>query len=118
EVKAVYRTRNYDEGRYIVMATRKGVVKKTEFAAYNTKLRADGIIALNLKSEEDELIGVTLTSGEDDLLLISANGQAVRFNEGSVRAMGRTASGVNGMKLRDGDEVISIDVARDDTELL
>ncbi|MEO6867974.1 MAG: DNA gyrase subunit A [Gaiellales bacterium] len=118
QVKAVYRTRNYDENRYIIMATKKGVVKKTEFSAYNTKLRADGIIALNLKTDEDELIGVTLTNGEDDLLLISANGQAVRFNEGSVRAMGRTASGVNGMKLRAGDEVISIDVARDDTELL
>jgi DNA gyrase subunit A len=103
QVKAVYRTRTYDENRYIVMATRKGVVKKTEFQAYNTKLRADGIIALNLKSEDDELIGVTLTSGEDDLLLISANGQAVRFHEGTVRAMGRTAAGVAGMKLRDGD---------------
>jgi DNA gyrase subunit A len=118
EVKAVYRTRNYDENKYIIMATRRGVVKKTEFAAYNTKLRADGIIALNLKSDEDELIGVTLTSGEDDLLLISANGQAVRFNEGTVRAMGRTASGVAGMKLREGDEVISIDVAKDADELL
>ena len=118
QVKAVYRTRNYDENKYIIMATKRGVVKKTEFAAYNTKLRADGIIALNLKSDEDELIGVTLTSGEDDLLLISANGQAVRFNEQTVRSMGRTASGVAGMKLRDGDEVISIDVPRDDTELL
>jgi DNA gyrase subunit A len=118
QVKAVYRTRNYDEQKYIVMATRKGVVKKTEFEAYNTKLRADGIIALNLKSEDDELIGVTLTSGDDDLLLISANGQAVRFHESSVRAMGRTAAGVAGMKLREGDQVISIDVAKDDAELL
>jgi DNA gyrase subunit A len=118
QVKAVYRTRNYDEQKYIIMATKRGVVKKTEFAAYNTKLRADGIIALNLKSDEDELIGVCLTSGNDDLLLISANGQAVRFDESTVRSMGRTASGVAGMKLREGDEVISIDVARDDTELL
>jgi DNA gyrase subunit A len=118
QVKAVYRTRNYDENKYIVMATRKGVVKKTEFDAYNTKLRADGIIALNLKTEDDELIGVTLTSGDDDLLLISANGQAVRFHESSVRPMGRTAAGVKGMNVRDGDEVISVDVARDDLELL
>ncbi|MCB0879398.1 MAG: DNA gyrase subunit A, partial [Thermoleophilia bacterium] len=118
QVKAVYRTRNYDENKYIVMATRKGVVKKTEFDAYNTKLRADGIIALNLKTEDDELIGVTLTSGDDDLLLISANGQAVRFHESTVRSMGRTAAGVAGMKLRDGDHVISIDVAKDDMELL
>jgi len=118
QVKAVYRTRNYDEQKYIIMATKKGVVKKTEFEAYNTKLRADGIIALNLKSEDDELIGVTLTSGDDDLLLISANGQAVRFHESSVRSMGRTAAGVAGMKLRAGDQVISIDVAKDDAELL
>jgi DNA gyrase subunit A len=118
QVKAVYRTRNYDENKFIVMATRKGVVKKTEFAAYNTKLRADGIIALNLKTDDDELIGVTLTSGDDDLLLISANGQAVRFHEGTVRSMGRTAAGVAGMKLREGDSVISIDVAKDDMELL
>ncbi|MCW2973121.1 MAG: gyrA [Thermoleophilia bacterium] len=118
QVKAVYRTRNYDEQKYIIMATKKGVVKKTEFAAYNTKLRADGIIALNLKTDEDELIGVCLTSGDDDLLLVSANGQAVRFHEESVRSMGRTASGVKGMNVKAGDEVISIDVARDDQDLL
>ena len=118
QVKAVYRTRNYDENKFIIMATKKGVVKKTEFNAYNTKLRADGIIALNLKTDDDELIGVTLTSGDDDLLLISANGQAVRFHESSVRSMGRTAAGVAGMKLRAGDQVISIDVAKDDAELL
>ncbi|MCW2962228.1 MAG: gyrA, partial [Thermoleophilia bacterium] len=118
QVKAVYRTRNYDEQKYIIMATRKGIVKKTEFAAYNTKLRADGIIALNLKTDDDELIGVTLTSGDDDLLLITANGQAVRFHEESVRSMGRTAGGVKGMNVRAGDDVISIDVARDEAELL
>ena len=117
-VKAVYRTRNYDENKFIVMATRRGVVKKTEFTAYNTKLRADGIIALSMKSDEDELIGVALTSGDDDLLLVTANGQASRFHETTVRAMGRTASGVQGMKLKDGDEVISIDVARDELDLL
>lgn len=117
-VKAVYRTRNYDENKFIVMATRRGVVKKTEFNAYNTKLRADGIIALSMKSDEDELIGVALTSGDDDLLLVTANGQASRFHETTVRAMGRTASGVQGMKLKDGDEVISIDVARDELDLL
>ena len=116
-VRAVYRTRNYDENKYIIMATKKGVVKKTEFAAYNTKLRADGIIALNIR-EGDELIGVALTSGDDDLLMVSTNGKATRFHEGSVRAMGRTASGVQGMKVKPGDEVISIDVARDELDML
>ncbi len=115
-VKAVYRTRNYDENKYLVMATKNGVVKKTEFGSYNTVLKADGIIALKVR-DEDELIGVTLTSGDDDLMLVSAKGQAVRFHENKVRPMGRTASGVRGMSLREDDRVISIDVARDDTDL-
>ena len=117
-ILAVYRTRNYDENKYIIMATRKGIVKKTEFEAYNTKLRADGIIALSMKSDEDELIGVCLTSGDDDLLMITENGQATRFHESTVRSMGRTASGVQGMKLKPNDRVISIDVARDEMDLL
>jgi DNA gyrase subunit A len=116
-VRAVYRTRNYDENKYIIMASKNGVVKKTEFEAYNTKLRADGIIALNIR-EGDELIGVALTSGDDDLLMVSTNGQAARFHESTVRPMGRTASGVQGMKVKEGDEVISIDVARDDLDML
>ena len=118
-VRSVYRTRNYDEGKYLVMATKDGIVKKTEFAEYNTKLRADGIIALKMKSEDDELVGVCLTDGEDDLLMVTRNGQAVRFSEENVRAMGRTASGVRGVKLKsDDDRVISICVAKDDQDLL
>jgi DNA gyrase subunit A len=117
QVMAVIETRAYDEGLYLLFATRKGIVKKTEFKAYDTVLKADGIIALKIR-DDDELIGVRLTDGDDDVLMVSRNGQAVRFSEGDVRPMGRVASGVSGMKLRKGDEVIAVEIARDDQDLL
>jgi DNA gyrase subunit A len=117
QVMAVIETRAYDEGRYLLFATRKGVVKKTAFKAYDTVLKADGIIALKIR-EGDELVGVRLTDGDDHVLLVSRNGQAVRFSERDVRPMGRDASGVAGMKLRPGDEVIAVEIARDDQDLL
>jgi DNA gyrase subunit A len=92
-------------------------VKKTAFKAYDTVLKADGIIALKIR-EGDELVGVRLTDGDDHVLLVSRNGQAVRFSERDVRPMGRDASGVAGMKLRPGDEVIAVEIARDDQDLL
>jgi len=116
-IRAVIATRNFEEARYLVFATRKGVVKKTQFLEYNTPLKADGIIALKMR-EDDELIGVRLSNGEDDILMVSRMGQAVRFSEKDVRAMGRPASGVAGMKLRAGDEVIEVDIAADDADLL
>jgi DNA gyrase subunit A len=116
-IRAVIATRDYKEARYLVFATKKGVVKKTEFLEYNTPLKADGIIALKMR-EDDELIGVRLSDGEDDVLMVSRMGQAVRFSEKDVRPMGRPASGVAGMKLRAGDEVIEVDIASDDADLL
>ena len=118
-VRAVVQTRNFGESKYLVFGTRNGVVKKTELKAYNTPLKADGIIAIKMR-EGDELIGVRHSSGDNDLLMVSRLGQAVRFHETEVRAMGRDASGVQGMKLRAGadDEVIALDVALDDTDLL
>jgi DNA gyrase subunit A len=116
-IRAVIATRNFEEAKYLVFATKKGVVKKTEFLEYNTPLKADGIIALRMR-EDDELIGVRLSDGEDDILMVSRMGQAVRFSENDVRAMGRPASGVAGMKLRAGDEVIEVDIASDDADLL
>jgi DNA gyrase subunit A len=116
-VQAVIDTRDYSEGKYLLFATRNGVVKKTEFKAYDTVLRADGIIALKIRGG-DELIGVRLTDGEDDVLMVSRNGYAVRFSERDVRAMGRDTSGVAGMRLRSGDEVIAVEIARDDQDLL
>jgi DNA gyrase subunit A len=116
-VRAVIATRDYKEARYLVFATRCGIVKKTPFLDYNTPLKADGIIAIKLR-DEDELIGVRLSDGDDDILMVSRAGQAIRFHETSVRSMGRVASGVRGMSLRSGDEVISVNVAADDADLL
>jgi DNA gyrase subunit A len=116
-VRAVIATRNFEEARYLVFATRKGMVKKTEFGAYNTPLKADGIIAIKLRNG-DELVGARLAGDGDDVLMVSRMGQAVRFHGKRVRAMGRDTSGVAGMKLRSGDEVIEVDIAADDADLL
>ncbi len=117
QVRAVVQTRDFGEAKYLVFGTKNGVVKKTELAAYNTPLRADGIIAIKMR-EGDELVGVRHSSGDDDILMISKLGQAIRFNEQEVRAMGRDTSGVAGMRLRKGDEVISVNIAHDDSDLL
>ena len=117
QVRAVVQTRDFKEAEFLVFATKNGVVKKTRLEAYNTSLKADGIIAIKMR-EGDELVGVRHSSGEDDLLMVSRAGQAIRFSEQDVRAMGRDASGVQGMRLRAGDEVIAIAVAQDDSDLL
>jgi DNA gyrase subunit A len=116
-VRAVIQTRNFEEAEYLLFATKNGVVKKTKLAAYNTPLRADGIIAIRMR-DGDELVGVRHSSGDDDVLMVSRNGQAIRFSEQDVRAMGRDASGVQGMRLRAGDEVISVAIAAPDSDLL
>ena len=117
-VQSVLSTRDFSEGRYLVFATRNGIVKKTEFIAYNTPIRADGIIAINIR-DDDELIAVRRTSGHDDIIMVSRSGQASRFSEDAVRSMGRDTSGVRGMNVsQKGNSVLSMDVARDDQELL
>jgi DNA gyrase subunit A len=116
-VRAVIQTRKFEEAKYLVFGTKKGVVKKTELKAYNTPLKADGIIAIKMR-DGDELVGVRHSSGNDDVLMVSKLGQAIRFNEQNARAMGRDASGVQGMRLRGDDEVISINIAQDDADLL
>jgi DNA gyrase subunit A len=117
QVRAVVQTRDFAEAKYLVFGTKKGVVKKTELTAYNTPLRADGIIAIKMR-EGDELVAVRHSSGDDDILMVSKLGQAIRFHEQQVRPMGRDASGVQGMRLRGDDEVISINIAQDDSDLL
>src|SRR5436189_5495348 len=116
-VRAVVQTRDFGEARFLVFGTKNGIVKKTELAAYNTSLKADGIIAIKMR-EGDELIGARHSTGDDDVLLVSRLGQAIRFSERDVRAMGRDASGVQGMRLRGEDEVISVAIAADDADLL
>jgi DNA gyrase subunit A len=117
QVRAVVQTRDFGEAKYLVFGTKNGVIKKTELAAYNTSLKADGIIAIKMR-DGDELVAVRHSSGNDDILMVSKRGQAIRFHENQVRAMGRDASGVQGMRLRAGDEVISINIAQDDADLL
>jgi DNA gyrase subunit A len=117
-VQSVLSTRDFNEGKYLVFATRNGMVKKTEFAAYNTPIKADGIIAINIR-DDDELIAVRRTSGHDDIIMVSRSGQAARFSESQVRPMGRDTSGVRGMNVaQKGNSVLAMDVARDDQELL
>jgi DNA gyrase subunit A len=117
-VQSVLSTRDFTEGRYLVFATREGQIKKTEFIAYNTPIKADGIIAINIR-DEDELIAVRRTSGHDDIIMVSRSGQAARFSEDAVRSMGRDTSGVRGMNVsQKGNAVLAMDVARDDQELL
>jgi DNA gyrase subunit A len=117
-VQSVLSTRDFNEGKYLVFATRKGMVKKTEFGAYNTPIKADGIIAINIR-DDDELIAVRRTSGHDDIIMVSRSGQAARFSESQVRPMGRDTSGVRGMNVsKKGNSLLAMDVARDDQELL
>ena len=89
---------------YVVFATKKGLIKKTCLEAYS-RPRANGVIAINVL-EGDEVVGVRLTNGHNELLLADRNGRAVRFNEDTVRAMGRVSTGVRGMKLDDGDDEV------------
>jgi DNA gyrase subunit A len=117
EVRAVFATRDYSEGRYLVLATSGGMVKKTEFKSYDTILKEAGIIAIRLL-EDDELVGVQLTDGDQDLLIVSARGQAARFSESQVRPMARDTQGVKAMNLDPEDHVLSLCVANDEEDLL
>jgi DNA gyrase subunit A len=117
-VQAVQATRDFTEGKYLVFATKKGQIKKTEFLAYNTPIKADGIIAIKIR-DDDELVQVRRTSGDDDIIMVSRSGQAARFNEDQVRSMGRDTGGVRGMNVSRGDNrVLAMDVIRPDMELL
>jgi DNA gyrase subunit A len=116
-IQAVLSTRDFSETKYLVFATRSGTVKKTEFAAYNTPIKADGIIAINIR-DDDELLAVRAVDPEDEVMMISRAGLAVRFAESDVRAMGRDTTGVRGMHVGARGEVIAMDVARDDMDLL
>ena len=117
-IQAIIDTRDFAGERFLFFATKNGIVKKTSFDAYDSS-RRDGLIAINLR-DQDELVRVIETSGSDDIFMVSRNGMTIRFDENDVRAMGRTAGGVRGMKLKNNadDRVVSVDVARDDTAIL
>ncbi|MDO6426952.1 DNA topoisomerase (ATP-hydrolyzing) subunit A [Thalassotalea sp. 1_MG-2023] len=135
-ITAILPVREYEEGKYIVMATASGTVKKTPLTAYSNQ-RANGIIALNLR-DDDTLIGVDITDGTNDIMLFSDEGKVVRFNElardsesgevkkdpetgepvQALRAMGRTATGVRGIKLEGDQRVVSLIVPKNDGAVL
>jgi DNA gyrase subunit A len=117
QVRAVIATRDFKEAEFLVLATRRGMIKKTRFEEYNTPLKADGIIAIKLR-DEDALVDVLHSSGNDDIILVSRKGQAIRFHEDQVRPMGRATSGVKGMGLRKEDEVIAAGIADDELDML
>ncbi|MCT8986442.1 DNA gyrase subunit A [Shewanella phaeophyticola] len=135
-ITAILPVREYADDKYIIMATADGTVKKTALTAYSNP-RANGIIAVNLK-DGDQLIGVDITEGSDDIMLFSNEGKVVRFNEKArdsetgevkidtetgeeiiaLRPMGRTATGVRGIKLEDGQKVVSLIVPKGDGAIL
>jgi DNA gyrase subunit A len=117
-VQSVLSTRDFSESKYVVFATRKGMVKKTELTLYNTPIKADGIIAINIR-DDDELVDVRNVDDGDTIIMVSRSGQASRFEEGRVRSMGRATAGVRGMNVSQKDNaVLVMDVARPDQDLL
>ncbi|MCB1752936.1 MAG: DNA gyrase subunit A [Gammaproteobacteria bacterium] len=115
-ISAVLPIREYSDDRYILMATSSGTVKKTRLTDFS-RPRSNGIIAVDLR-EDDRLIGVSVTDGTRDVMLFTSAGKAIRFDEGQVRAMGRTACGVRGIKLEKGQRVISLIVTRAEGTIL
>ena len=113
EIAQVLAIRDYSASPYLLLATKRGLVKKTALSVYDSPRQA-GIIAINFRDEDDELIGAALSGPDDEVLLISRKGQAIRFpaNESELRPMGRATSGVTGMKFRRGDELLSMSVIR------
>ena len=97
---------NYEEGQYLFMATKKGLVKKTAITEYSN-VRKTGLAAITLR-EDDELIEVKITDDEKDIFIVTKFGQCIRFDEKDVRATGRTSMGVRGINLLDGDEVVGM----------
>lgn len=115
-INAVLPVRDYDEGYFIFMATSSGTVKKTPLPAFSNR-RNGGIIAIDLRGD-DTLVDVALTDGTQDIMLLASSGKAMRFNESTVRAMGRTAAGVRGIKMAEGQKVISLIVVDDSASIL
>ena len=109
-VTSMIRVPEFDEESYLVMVTRNGIIKRTELKAYDTT-RKGGVIAIDL-DEGDELAWVLLTDGSDQLVLATKKGMAIRFSEGDVRAVGRTARGVKALTLKEGDEVAGMSAVR------
>jgi DNA gyrase subunit A len=107
-INTILPVREYDPEKFVLMATRSGTVKKTPLEQFS-RPRASGIIAIGLR-DEDGLIGAAITDGNSDIMLFGTNGKAIRFKETDVRAMGRTAAGVRGIRLPKDDRVVSLQI--------
>ncbi|MEU4518500.1 DNA gyrase subunit A [Amycolatopsis sp. NPDC024027] len=118
QIAQVIQIKNYEVAPYLVLATKRGLVKKTKLTDFDSN-RSGGLIAINLR-EGDELVGAVLAAAEDDLLLVSAEGQSIRFHatDEALRPMGRPTSGVMGMRFNDGDELLGVSVVKEGKFLL
>jgi len=116
EIATILSIKDFEEGKYIIMGTKKGLVKKTRLSAYS-RPRATGLAALKI-NEGDELIGVAVTSGEQDIFLSSKTGKAIRFNEKGLRSMGRMAAGNTGIRLERDDQIVSIEILNEGATIL
>jgi DNA gyrase subunit A len=115
-IQAIIGTRDFPADSYLVFSTKLGQIKKTSFTEYD-KSRREGFIAINLR-DGDELVRVVETRGDDDVFLVTQSGMTIRFSEQDVRAMGRDAAGVRGVRLKADDQVVSCDIARDEADIL
>ena len=115
-VSATLPVKEFVSDKFVVMVTRKGIIKKTDLAAYSNP-RTGGIIAISI-DDDDELVDVQLTNGDQDIFLASRLGMAIRFREDDVRDMGRTARGVRGINLDEGDDVIGVEIPAQNTFML
>jgi DNA gyrase subunit A len=118
QIAQVIEIPNYEVSPYLVLATKKGLVKKTSLTEFDSN-RSGGIIAINLR-EDDELVGAALIGASDDLLLVSKRAQAIRFkaDDEALRPMGRATSGVIGMRFTEDDELLAMEVVRDGMDVL
>ncbi|MDD5153821.1 MAG: DNA gyrase subunit A [Desulfovibrionales bacterium] len=115
-IKTILPVRTFEPDRYLVMSTKKGLVKKTDLMAYSNP-RAGGINAVNIR-EGDELVSVALTDGKKDIFLVTRHGLSIRFNEDDIREVGRVAMGVKGISLGEGDEVVGMEVVGEGATVL
>jgi DNA gyrase subunit A len=116
KIQTVITIKEFDEDKFLVFATKNGLIKKTDLAEF-ASMRKTGINAINLK-DGDELISVKLTDGNQKLTIVTQNGYCITFDENDVRPMGRTAAGVKGITLREGDIAVSMEVADPEADLL
>ena len=116
KINAVIPVKDYQDGEYLMMITRKGVVKKTEISQFQN-VRKGGLIALHLR-DDDELISVLKTDGNKNIFIATKNGMGIRFSEDDIRPMGRTAAGVRGIRLRAGDKVVGAELMEEGYKIL